>query len=181
MKNFQKMGKIQSGFSILELLAVLALAGLIIAGVLIGLGTARDNNSIREQSEAISTIYTNISNLFSEDATTNLNNSLAISTGMIPKSLKVSGTNIFTQNDGAVTLTPTGTSGFVLTWAKVKTGKVCVEMAKYQRKVGWDTIKVGSTVVYDSTQNLGFISLVNTACNSSTAGTLTLTFTQTGV
>lgn len=183
MNKVKKISKVQSGFSILELLAVLAIAGVIVGGVLIGVGMVRDNNSIREQAEAIGTIYTNTTNLFSEDATDGLDLEQAINMGIFPKSLKVDTTSFTVTNQnnkGTVNLESEG-DGFKLTWGGVKEGKVCLEIIKYQRKTGWDKIE-GSVVAYNSISgdNTTFIKDATDACKegTGTGGLITLEFTK---
>lgn len=180
MNRVKKISKVQSGFSILELLAVLAIAGVIVGGVLIGVGMVRDNNSIREQAEAIGTIYTNATNLFSEDSTDGLDLQQAIDMGIFPKSLKIDGNKVTNQNNkGTVDLESEG-DGFKLSWGGVKEGKVCLEIIKYQRKTGWDKIE-GSETAYDSTgDNTSFIKDATDACKegSGNGGLITLVFTK---
>lgn len=181
MNRVKKISKVQSGFSILELLAVLAIAGVIVGGVLIGVGMVRDNNSIREQAEAIGTIYTNATNLFSEDSTDGLTTKQAIEMGIFPKSLQIVGETVKNQNNnGDVTLEDTNGAGFDLEWGGVKSGKVCLEIMKYQRKTGWDVIKSNQDTAYDSADGgTDFIKKATIACkDDGESGLLTLTFTK---
>ena len=140
----------QRGVSLLEAMAVVALGGLIIAGVVKLMGTTSDTNSTNALSADIQAIRTNVrsyagmSGLYgtaSADITSTVS-----SAGGFPTSIGGSGASRTNQWQGAVTVkVGTSTNTFVISNANVPQ-TVCV---KYLGTLdnSWASVTVGSTTI----------------------------------
>ena len=129
----------QQGFSLVELLAVVGIGGALIAGALLLVQDVNTKKEIKQHSENISAIFTNMQNLFSdEDVSDDMTN--LITAGVFPNTLKVNnaGDKVKTQGGGNVVILKQGSDGFTLSYPKIKAG-ACVEVLKNQKRVGWDT------------------------------------------
>lgn len=166
--------KKQHGLTLIESLVVVGILLGIIAIALTLYGTVRDRLNVKNESENISFIFSQVSDLFSDEQTTDLDNELAVQSGIIPKKMKITGTTVYNSWDGKVEIEGTGNNGFTLEYDRVPVADVCVNLVRNQRKVGWDSVKVGSSteITYSGLKNTALAS----ACNSSTSDYLTITF-----
>lgn len=136
-----KMEKNQ-GLTLIESLVVVGILLGIVAIALTLYGTVRDRLNVKNESENISFIFSQTVDLFSDEGTSDIKNELAVQAGIIPKKMKITnGEDVFNSWGGRVDIKPNGSNGFLLTYKKVPSGSVCVDLVRNQRKVGWDAYK----------------------------------------
>lgn len=136
-----KISKKQKGFSLVELLAVVGIGGALIAGALLLVSDVQSKREIKQHSEAISTIYTNMTTLFSDESMSGVNTSDLVTAGVFPSTLKINtgaSDPVKTSGGGVVAINATSSGdGFTLNYNKIKAA-ACVEVIRNQRRVGWD-------------------------------------------
>ena len=140
-----KVEKKENGFSLVELLAVVGIGGALIAGALLLVNDVNAKKEIKQASENISTVYSNMVNLFSDEPVDSTMKSLVIA-GVFPSTLNINSTKTVVKNSGGGVLsitTGSGDNGFNLLYPAVKSG-ACVEIIKNQKRVGWDSWSVKS-------------------------------------
>lgn len=138
------MNKKEKGLTLIESLVVVGILLGIVAIALTLYGTVMDRLNVKNESENISFMYAQVTDLFSDEGTEDLDNELAIQAGIIPQKMKKSGSNIFNPWDGKVTIEGSGVNAFEIRTERVPAGDVCVNLVRNQRKVGWDSYEVGS-------------------------------------
>ncbi|MBU0901448.1 MAG: hypothetical protein KKH62_05770 [Gammaproteobacteria bacterium] len=143
--NLRKMGR-RSGLTLIESLVVVGILLGIVAIALTLYGTVKDRLNVKNESENISFVYAQVTDLFSDETTDDLENSLAVQSGIFPKKMKIVGGNtVYNSWGGKVEIEgEQDKNGFVLTYNKVPKESVCVDLIRNQRKVGWDSASVGS-------------------------------------
>lgn len=157
----------QGGLTLIESLVVVGILLGIIAIALTLYGTVMDRINVKNESENLSLTYAQVLDIFSDEQTDDLDNALAIQSGIFPTKMKKSGTSkVYNSWDGAVTINGVnGKNGFTLEYQKVPSGKVCVDLVRNQRKVGWDKVTVaGTAIMYSALKN----TTLATACDKST-------------
>lgn len=142
-KGMNKMGK-QKGLTLIESLVVVGILLGIVAVALTLFGTVRDRLNVKNESENASFVYSQIVDLYSDEATANLDTETAIQAGVVPKKMNVVNGKITDAWGGKVEIEGSGTSAFQLSYSRVPTGDVCVNFVKNQKKVGWDSVDIGS-------------------------------------
>lgn len=164
-----KISKKQKGFSLVELLAVVGIGGALIAGALLLVSDVQSKREIKQHSEAISTIYTNMTTLFSDESIpNNIGTDDLITAGVFPSTLKITDSSVKTAGGGNVEISAVGDDGFLLNYNKIK-ASACVEVVRNQRRVGWDNwgVKDGSD---DANADTSFadtsITTITSACNT---------------
>lgn len=184
-----KSKKTQSGFSLVELLAVVGIGGALIAGALLLVNDVNSKKDIKQASENISAIYGNMINLFSDEPVDDDTKSLVVA-GVYPSTLNINSAQTSVKNSGNGTveikkITNTD-SGFNLLYPAVKKS-ACVEIVKNQKRVGWDSWAVsagktapssGSNQFSDSSKSS--VAKIATACAAGTSDWVSLTFTVEG-
>lgn len=160
--NTNKIKKNQ-GLTLIESLVVVGILLGIIAIALTLYGTVRDRLNVKNESENVSFIFSQMADLFS-DETVSITQSDAINAGVYPNKMKISGTNVYNVWGGAVTIAASGTNGFQLTYKNVPSGSVCVDLVRNQRKVGWTS---GAGVAYSTA---GLNAAISTACRGANSG-----------
>ncbi len=138
------MTKNQKGLTLIESLVVVGILLSIVAVALTLFGTVRDRLNVKNESENASFVYAQIIDLYSDEATANLDTEVAIQAGVIPKKMNVVNGKITDSWGGRVEVKGSGTSAFELSYSRVPTGEVCVNFVKNQKKVGWDSVDIGS-------------------------------------
>lgn len=144
LKNRINVSKKEKGLTLIESLVVVGILLGIVAIALTLYGTVRDRLNVKNTSEDISFMYAQITDLFSDEGTSDLKNDLAIAAGIVPNKSKVIGTTVYNSWDGKVTIKGEGENGFEISLEKVPEGNVCIDLVRNQRKVGWDRYEVGS-------------------------------------
>lgn len=171
--NLSKTGK-RSGLTLIESLVVVGILLGIVAIALTLYGTVKDRLNVKNESENISFIYAQVSDLFSDETTDDLENELAVQSGIFPKKMKITGDKVYNAWGGAVVVKGASSSnGFTLEYKKVPKDGVCVDLVRNQRKVGWDLAAVGSLdVVYSDMTT----SEISKACNTGSGESTTVIF-----
>ncbi len=171
--NLSKTGK-RSGLTLIESLVVVGILLGIVAIALTLYGTVKDRLNVKNESENISFIYAQVSDLFSDETTDDLENPLAVESGIFPKKMKIAGDRVYNAWGGVVEIKgETDSNGFTLEYRKVPKESVCVDLVRNQRKVGWDIAIVGGTdVVYSEMTT----SDITKACSAVAGDTLTVIF-----
>lgn len=145
LKNRINVSKKEKGLTLIESLVVVGILLGIVAIALTLYGTVKDRLSVKNTSEDISFMYAQITDLFSDEGTSDLDTELAIAAGIVPNKSKVIGTTVYNSWDGKVTIDGEDQNGFEISLEKVPEGNVCIDLVRNQRKVGWDRYEVGST------------------------------------
>lgn len=128
------------GFSLIELLAVVGIGGALVAGALLLISDVQTKRKIKVHSENISSIFTNMDTIFSDESmTSSITNETLVIAGVYPNTLKIqSGGDVRNLGGGAVEITPsTSGDGYELDYPKVS-ASTCVEVLKNQKRVGWE-------------------------------------------
>lgn len=143
MRLMNKANKTKSGFSLVELLAVVGIGGALVAGALLLVGNVQAKREIKAHNENISTIYNNMQNLFSDEPVDG-DTTVLVTAGVFPNSLNINsaGDTVLTMGGGEVSVEALG-NGYELTYNKIKQS-ACVEVIKGQRSVGWDNWAVAA-------------------------------------
>ena len=137
----------RKGLTLIESLVVVGILLGIVAVALTLYGTVKNRLDVKNESENISIIYSQIKDLYSDEGTKDLTNTVAVQLGVIPKKMNVNsdGKTVYNTWGGKVDVKGNGDNGFILTYPKVPSGSVCVDLIRNQRKVGWDKYGVGSS------------------------------------
>jgi type II secretory pathway pseudopilin PulG len=137
--------KKNAGLTLIESLVVVGILLGIVAIALTLYGTVKDRLNVKNESENISFVYSQVIDLFSDETTDDLENDLAIESGIFPKKMKIVGDQVYNSWGGTVVVKgDNGGNGFMLTYNKVPKGGVCGDLIRNQRKVGWDSASLGS-------------------------------------
>jgi type II secretory pathway pseudopilin PulG len=138
----------KSGLTLIESLAVIGLAALVIAGALILFGTAQDQRRVTAETTNISNIMKRMEEVFSEDDITLITMSQMITAGVFTASMKVNGAGdeIYNSWNGSVIVTPQDFSTYDVEYQSVPVDEVCIDLVKATRKGGFDEISIGGTV-----------------------------------
>ena len=137
----------RNGLTLIESLVVVGILLGIVAVALTLYGTVKNRLDVKNESENISIIYSQIKDLYSDEGTSDLTNTEAVQLGIIPKKMNINsdGNTVYNTWGGKVIIKGSGDNGFILTYPKVPSGSVCVDLIRNQRKVGWDNYGVGSS------------------------------------
>lgn len=167
--------KKSAGLTLIESLVVVGILLGIVAIALTLYGTVRDRLNVKNESENISFAYSQVVDLFSDETTDDLDNSLAIESGIFPKKMKIVGDNkVYNSWGGTVVIKGQANSNaFSLDYKKVPKEGVCVDLVRNQRKVGWDSASIGSSKVDYSDMTAAKLS---EACNSGSGVTVDVLF-----
>lgn len=139
------MNKKEKGLTLIESLVVVGILLGIVAIALTLYGTVMNRLNVKNESENISFMFAQVTDLFSEEGTDDLNNELALQAGIIPKKMRVVNGTVYNAWDGKLTIEQgNGANSFEIKTEKVPSGDVCVNLVRNQRKVGWDSYEVGT-------------------------------------
>lgn len=131
----------KSGLTLIESLAVIGLAALVIAGALILFGNAQDARRVTAEITNISNVLKRMEEVFGEDPLdTPITMEEMIVAGVFNASMKQTVDTVTNSWSGDVTVTPTGISTYDLTYTNVPTGEVCIDLIRGTRKIGFDSI-----------------------------------------
>jgi len=158
-----------AGYSILELLMVMAAVVMLVAGALQLKGRVEQTNKIKDELGNLMAMQINITSVFQgQTGFSGLTNAVALAADIFPTSM-TSGGNVSNKWGGAVTLAPAaGDLAYSIQYANVPT-EACVKLAG--SVASWDQIEIGGTVVTSSTANLTATNI--TACGAADAVTMT--------
>ncbi|MBP3061693.1 PilS N terminal [Ectopseudomonas chengduensis] len=135
-----------AGLTLIESLVVVGILLGIVAIALTLYGTVKDRLNVKNESENISFVYSQVLDLFSDETTDELENALAVESGIFPKKMKiVGGDRVYNSWGGSVVIKgESNSNAFTLEYKKVPKEGVCVDLVRNQRKVGWDSVSIGS-------------------------------------
>ncbi|WP_134163275.1 type 4 pilus major pilin [Pseudomonas aeruginosa] len=138
-----KNGKVR-GLTLIESLVVVGILLGIVAVALTLYGTVRDRLNVKNESENISFMFSQVRDLYSDETTgDSLVLDVAIDAGVIPSKMTVTDSGkVYNTWGGEIDLEGEGDNGFILTYEKVPSGSVCVNLVSNQKKVGWDSYNI---------------------------------------
>lgn len=139
----------KQGVTLVEVLIVLAIAAVVIAGALVLYGNLQRNSAVNEETTNLSAMFQNIDNFFRRGSTDGLTNVQALTAGFIPGGMLVSnaasgiienafGGYVVIQGSNA---TGGNQKGFAISYSGIPQAS-CVNMIQGQARVGWDAIEV---------------------------------------
>lgn len=129
MKNSSCWGSTAKGFSLIELLIVLAVIAALTVSAFVIYPKVRSGQVARQEVEVILAAVSSIREMFPRGDYTNLSNQVAVDANLFPASMVGVGDSITNRWDGAVLLSPADRSPrlFRLTYRNVPSD-VCVKM-----------------------------------------------------
>lgn len=142
----------QAGFTLIELGLVLAIVALALGGVILGFQTHKNNNTKNLSIQYITYISSNAKQLFGQaGAYGDVNTEIAVRSGMIPRELRVAGTNTANNPYGApITVTPGNGTGandlLVLGWGNVPGVEACNSIVRAVERDLRRVVVAGTTV-----------------------------------
>ncbi|BAN50135.1 type II secretion system protein [Metapseudomonas resinovorans] len=89
-----------AGLTLIESLVVVGILLGIVAIALTLYGTVKDRLNVKNESENISFVYSQVLDLFSDETTDELENPLAIESGIFPKKMKIVGDKVYNSWGG---------------------------------------------------------------------------------
>lgn len=131
----------QKGVTLIEILAVLALAAVVIGAALSKYLDAQTKENVRTETSNLGSIYANTLDMFDGSNTAGtLDNDFAIDSEIFPRSMKQDGgaDTVFNKWNGAVEITAVGVVGFAVEYDNVPAGSACIDLIKKQAQTGWD-------------------------------------------
>lgn len=164
-----------AGLTLIESLVVVGILLGIVAIALTLYGTVKDRLNVKNESENISFVYSQVLDLFSDETTDDLGNPLAIESGIFPKKMKIVGEDrVYNSWGGTVEIKGENNSNaFTLEYTKVPKDGVCVDLVRNQRKVGWDSVSIGSKGITYSDMTTAELS---GSCTGGTGDTVDILF-----
>lgn len=134
----------KSGLTLIESLAVIGLAALVIAGALILFGNAQDQRRVTAETTNISNVLKRMEEVFNEDdlSTIDRNPEDFIDAGVFNDSMKIIGTDVYHSWNGLATIEVNGPASYGLKYTSVPTGEPCIDLVRATRKVGFDNISI---------------------------------------
>ncbi|EQB8494771.1 type 4 pilus major pilin [Escherichia coli] len=131
------------GLTLIESLVVVGILLGIVAVALTLYGTVRDRLNVKNESENISFMFSQVRDLYSDETTGDMDLDVAIDAGVIPSKMTVTDSGkVYNTWGGEIDLEGKGDNGFILTYEKVPAGSVCVNLVSNQKKVGWDSYNI---------------------------------------
>lgn len=167
----------KSGLTLIESLAAIGLAALVIAGALILFGNAQDARRVTAETTNISNVLKRMEEVFLEDSLVdpaNIEMSEMIIAGVFNDSMKITGDVVYNSWNGTVLITPQGPATYDVQYTNVPVDEVCVDLVRSTRKVGFDEIDVGGNS--DDISNISISNIINW-CDEATVGSNYVTIT----
>ena len=161
----KKVGKKISGMTLIETLVVITVGLTVIALALTVYNSVSNKLNVKSETENLSIMYSGVRDLFSEEplnGDSGIDNELLVSAGVIPDKMKVIGGDTIKNTwGGDVTFDALDEYNFTVTYEDVKSGSVCIDLVRNQRKIGWGGATVGGT---DVDYSAIVVSDLTTAC-----------------
>jgi hypothetical protein len=154
---------------------LIMLIGLIVGLVAITItfyGFARDKLNIQHESEHLSTLYKNITNVYNQKGTLKLDNATAIKEGLIPETMMITDQKIKNSWDGEVLITGTSSNAFEVKYTHVEDDISCINLVKKEQKIGWNSVIIANKKL-DNYKEIKNVDIAE-ACNSN--GFVDITF-----
>lgn len=142
----------QAGFTLIELGLVLAIVALVLGGVILAFQMHKNNTTKNLSVQYITLISSNAKQLFGQaGAYGDVNTEIAVRSGLIPRELRIAGTNTANNPYGApITVTPgngTGTNDLlVLGWGNVPGVEACNSIVRSVERDLRRVVVAGTTV-----------------------------------
>ena len=148
----------KQGVTLVEVLIVLAIAAVIIAGALVLYGNLQRNSAVNEETTNLSAMFQNIDNFFRRGSTGALTNVEALEAGFVPGGMLVTaddttdgienafgGRVIISGTAGTDVVSPlVNAKAFEIAYTRVPQ-EACVNLVQGQARVGWDAVGVNTT------------------------------------
>jgi len=136
-------GRLQSGFTLLEMIAVIALGAVLIAGALKLFNSSTSKSNSLAMAIDLNALRTNTQSLYNGQGGygTGVLNQTLITASQVPTDLTVSGSSITTSNGGAFTITG-ATNAFTIALSNLPSD-VCSSMVA-NSSTGWKSVQVGT-------------------------------------
>lgn len=164
----------QQGFTLIELMIVLGIAALIVAGVITMYLKSSSSQKVNDETTNLNTIVSGVRNLYSTSSNYVGLTTAVVVNAKIPPAKLVNGTTINNAFGGQVNIAPASISGGTnnaFTVALTQVGsEECTKMVPATVR-SFDKVAVGATVLTPAS-NAGAIV---TACNAAAAQTITWT------
>lgn len=177
-KNINKLLKgNKSGLTLIEALAVIALGALVITGMILAFGDGQDSIKQNEAITEIADITKELQKTFANESSTGLDNSVAISAGMLPTSTRNNSNEatgvIKSKLDGEYVIAGSSTDGndFSLTANGLDTTEKCLTAYQAGRSIGYDRIDINGT---ENNTPDWTLTTATTACNGASPATVIL-------
>ena len=173
MKKINKL--FQKGFTLVEILIVIAIAGVILAAVGPKIAEAFRENKATDEADNVTRLFGKLSSRFSQDGFDNISNQVAIDNGAVPDDMINSTGIIINEYRTPITITPTsrlgGTDNFISIQSIGYPSAVCATIIGNSQR-NFSEITVNGTAV----KNVGDTSIdrtaLGTACQSSPTATV---------
>lgn len=167
----------KQGVTIIEILIVIGAGIALIAAGLVLFSDLQNSQRVKDASANVSSLFSNINDLYRQDGTATLTEAELLAAGAIPNGMVViGGTDVRNVWGGDVTFALSGTSvlTFDVTYTEVPTQETCVDFVQSQKDLGWDNVDIdGTNTLMSALTTTGLIANCNTG-----ADTLTITFYQ---
>lgn len=185
MKNFLNKKKHTQGMSLVELLLVVGLAAIILAGMFVAYNKVQSTNAANTESTNISTLRAGIKNLYGTTSNfSGVNAQVLLNARAVPDSMRTAtGTTINNSFGGTVTVAPATFAGggannaFAITYPNVPVD-VCAKLVVAVAQ-SFNLVTVNGTTVKNTSTNTGNevnIATLASSCTTTPAGaTLVLT------
>lgn len=141
--------KIKNGFTLVEVLIVLGIASVIVAGVYITYSIVRSGNQANEEVRNMIVLRENIKKMFSMQGTySGLNTALVAKSGFVPSNIKTDGTNLSNVWGNNYTIspvqisTPGGTFTNLFRVQSIVPKNACEKVV--QGLTSWDALSISS-------------------------------------
>ena len=152
----------ESGFSLMEILMVLAIIAVLIAGAVALLGAASETTNIQAEQQTINGICSGVTNLFNNSSDyTGLDNSLVESANIFPVGV-VRGGQAKNKWGGDITVAPgASTDEFTITYTEVPED-ACLQLGVFNHKT-WESVTINGDAIDQADDNP--VPLVSAACD----------------
>jgi prepilin-type N-terminal cleavage/methylation domain-containing protein len=167
------------GFTLLELLLVVAIVAIALAVLFFLFGKVQSKSTAQTEAQNLVTMAADVKGLFSPQGNfTNINDQVLVQNNVPPTGM-VSGTNIVNGWGGAVTVAAAGTGDSEATFQYdgVPTGDSCSGFVQGAQSA-FSTITVNGQTVKDVTTGAQFsAATLGAACNGANGGTVSVVYT----
>lgn len=154
------------------MLIVIAAGVSLIAAGLILFSDLQNSQRVKDATANVSSLYTNINELYKRDGTATLTEAELIAAGAIPNGMVIlGGTDVRNVWGGDVTFGVTGASAlaFDVLYTEVPNQETCVDFVEGQRDLGWDRVVVdGNASLMSALTTTALVGFCNAATDSIT-------------
>ncbi len=167
----------KSGLTLIESLAAIAITALVITTVIISFGDSQDGINQNSATTEITAITQNLQKAFANETSTGLDNSVAISMGILPTSTQNvanAATGVIKSKLGGeyiIAGSSTDGNNFSLTTNGLDSNEACLTVYKAGASIGYDRIDVNGT---ENTIADWTVATATTACNGASPATVIL-------